>query len=378
MADYDMEGQLAQLRLKQAYDNQQQAQQPSQGRMAGQVYLTGNPIAQALRGYQANKDVEGATQQLQGIGQQRTDMRNKAMAEFLRTSQDQPAFEAAGPAPQGMPQEGGYTVPMQKGNLMKAFGGLANSGDPTFAQYGMKGMIEMPQIQMQEKAKADAIARQIAADAERERHNRVMEGNTIAALNARQNNANQKVDTGKTLTSGEVDKITGLDEALGTQNRLAETFKDEYAGYKSDFLGGLANTVGAKFDKGLEDQAAWWANHEANDNVARNRLFGASLTAGEKDAWDRTSIKPGMSASIAKTRMKERADLIEAQRNTRLQNLGKAGYNVKEFGTPPDTFKTKTATGGGQSPQDAAALQWAQSNPNDPRSAQILQRLGGK
>jgi len=32
--------------------------------------------------------------------------------------------------------------------------------------------------------------------------------------------------------------------------------------------------------------------------------------------------------------------------------------------------------GGSMSPQDKQALEWANSNPNDPRSAQIKQKLG--
>lgn len=160
MADYDMEGQLAQLRLKQAYENQQQAQQPSQGRMAGQVYLSGNPIAQALRGYQANKDIEGASQQLQGLGEQRQQMRNQAMADFLRQSQGSPEFQAAGPAPQGAPQEGGYTVPAQKPNLMGAYSGLAQSGDPMLAQMGMQGIQQIPAMQQQAELKRETLAHQ--------------------------------------------------------------------------------------------------------------------------------------------------------------------------------------------------------------------------
>jgi hypothetical protein len=151
--------------------------------------------------------------------------------------------------------------------------------------------------------------------------------------------APKPVDQGKPLPTKEIEKISGFDESLGAQTRLMETFQDNFGGYKSDVVGGLANTVGSKFDKGLQAQSEWWASHEANDNVMRNKLFGASLTAGEQAAWDRTSIKPGMSASMIKNRMKERADLINAQRNTTIGNLGKGGYNVSNFGTAPDTFK---------------------------------------
>jgi len=352
----------AQANLLRARQGQEYKTQQGPG-MVGRVYVGAHPLqglAEVLRTRKAANQEDIYTKELQDIGQQRKDMRNQAMAEFLRTSQDQPAFEAAGPAPQGAPQEGGYTVPAQKGNLMKAFGGLANSGDPTFAQYGMKGMIEMPQIQMQEKAKADAIARQTAADAERERHNRATEERMAAMLGATMAARNAKANAepvGKTLTSGEVDKITGLDESLGAQKRLAETFKPEYANYGSDLLGSAANMIGSKFSDKLQPQAEWWAAQEANDNIMRNKLFGASLTAGEQKAWDRTSIKPGMSDKMITERMTERAALIDAQRNTRLGNLGKAGYNVQNFGTAPQEFKPQQ--GGGIPSADAIAAEIA-------------------
>jgi len=140
------------------------------------------------------------------------------------------------------------------------------------------------------------------------------------------------------LTSGEVEKITGLDNSLGTQMRLMETFKPEYAGYGVKFAGDIANTIGSTFGGDKQSQAEWWAAHEANDNVARNALFGASLTAGEKAAWDKTSISPGMNPSMVENRMRERAALIEAKRKTSIENLGKANYNVENFQTAPTNF----------------------------------------
>lgn len=140
------------------------------------------------------------------------------------------------------------------------------------------------------------------------------------------------------LTSGEVEKITGLDNSLGTQMRLMETFKPEYAGYGVKFAGDIANTIGSTFGGDKQSQAEWWAAHEANDNVARNALFGASLTAGEKAAWDKTSISPGMNPSMVENRMRERAALIDAKRKTSIENLGKANYNVENFQTAPNNF----------------------------------------
>ena len=140
------------------------------------------------------------------------------------------------------------------------------------------------------------------------------------------------------LTTGEVEKITAIDISLGNQKRLAETFQDSYGGYPLKAGGEFANVMGAKFGGPNEAQAQWWAAHEANDNVARNALFGASLTAGEQKAWDKTTINPGMSPSMIKARMTERQDLIDAKRNTTIGNLDKAGYDVKNFNNKQDFY----------------------------------------
>jgi hypothetical protein len=148
----------------------------------------------------------------------------------------------------------------------------------------------------------------------------------------------------KPLTSGEVNKITDIDTSLGTQKRLKDTFDDKYAGYKLQMQGELANVIGSKFGGDNQAQAEWWASHAANDNIARNALFGASLTAGEQKAWEKTSINPGMSPSMIRNRMAERETLIEAKRNTTVENLGKAGYDVKGFKEKSDFYNPSVNT----------------------------------
>jgi hypothetical protein len=142
------------------------------------------------------------------------------------------------------------------------------------------------------------------------------------------------------LPTGEVEKITSIDNAFGTQKRLADTFEDKYGGYSLKIGGELANVFGGKFGGDNQAQSEWWASHDANDNVARNALFGASLTAGEQKAWEKTSINPGMSASMIKNRMTERQDLIDAKRKTTINNLDNAGYDVKGFKNTKDFYES--------------------------------------
>jgi len=140
------------------------------------------------------------------------------------------------------------------------------------------------------------------------------------------------------LPSNEVEKITAIDNSLGTQMRLMETFKPDYAGYKVKFAGDIANTIGSTFGGDKQSQAEWWASHEANDSLSRHALYGASLQPAEQRAWDRTTINSGMTPSMIENRMKERAALIEAKRNTTIENLGKANFNIENFQTAPTNF----------------------------------------
>lgn len=371
--DYSDPFSVQQAQAQASLQAAQQAKQyraPKETGMVGRVYVGTHPlqhVAELLRTYQGVKQEENAMNKLLDIGQQRQEAQGRDMSAFvqaLRGTPAQPAFEAAGPAQQGAPQEGGYTVPAQAakaGDPYAAYSQAMTSQSPMVRQMGMQGMAQLPQL---EQAKAEREANRAWQEQQRELDRQMRRDIAQQNLDLRREVRNagaQKVDLGKTLPTGEVDKITGLDESLGTQQRLMQTFKPEYGNYGSDFIGGIANTVGAKFSDKYQPQAEWWAAHEANDNIMRNKLFGASLTAGEQAAWDRTSIKPGMSDKMIEERMAERAALIEAQRNTRIQNLERAGYNVANFGKPTENFaKPKPAENTGGLPSaDAIAAELA-------------------
>lgn len=140
------------------------------------------------------------------------------------------------------------------------------------------------------------------------------------------------------LPSGEVEKITAIDNSFGAQARLLETFRPEYGGYKAKFAGDLVNTMASTFGGDKEAQADWWKSYNANDTIARNALFGASLTPGETKSWEATTVDISMTPSMIERRMKERAALIEAKRKTTLENLGKANFNVESFQAAPTNF----------------------------------------
>lgn len=140
------------------------------------------------------------------------------------------------------------------------------------------------------------------------------------------------------LGSTDINKITEIDDSLGVQKRLTETFRPEYGGYKVKFAGDIANTMASTFGGDKEAQADWWKSYNANDNIARNALYGASLTPGETKSWEATTVDISMTPSMIERRMRERAALIEAKRKTTIENLGKANFNVENFQTTPTNF----------------------------------------
>lgn len=170
---------LAQSSLQRA--QQEQQYQPKQGQMVGRVYVPTNPVehlAGALRNIMGGQQERQAIQEMQGIGQQRQAEQGRDMSAFvdiLRGKAAQPAFQAAGPAPQGAPQEGGYTVPAQAakaGDPYAAYSLASSSQSPMVRQMGMQGMAQLPQLEQQAALKREEIA-QRSLDKAEDRANRI-------------------------------------------------------------------------------------------------------------------------------------------------------------------------------------------------------------
>ena len=170
MQDFDMENQLAQQRYQQALAAQQKAGQMPQGKMVGNQYVRAHPmqyLSEMLRSYNVGQEKRGAEQELKDL----SGKRQTAIADALRTYGDKmqgaPAFEAAGPMPEGnapladplgldggkAAPSGGYQVPARAPDAMGAYTGLMQAPDASLRAAGMKGMME-------QQAKQAALAQQ--------------------------------------------------------------------------------------------------------------------------------------------------------------------------------------------------------------------------
>ena len=405
---YTAESAAIQRKLQMAQLLNQQAMQPLEmPQQAGVKISPYAGLAKILEGFNANQQEKSAIQAYKNLAEKYQTGNQADIANFLSAMQGTQAKELAGPAPQGAPagispegMEGGYIQPAQAPDRQRAMALALGSQNPTLQGAGgaMLGQMMTPKAPIQVAAGGtvlDPNTMQPIYTAPRERTGELgvydeyvkqakasgKQPMSIDQFITEQKKASRSItvnprermqfdpvrggvvnlDTGefkpvtsptgepiggreKPLTSGEVNKITDIDTSLGAQKRLKDTFDDKYAGYKLQMQGELANVIGSKFGGDNQAQAEWWASHAANDNIARNALFGASLTAGEQKAWEKTSINPGMSPSMIRNRMAEREALIEAKRNTTVENLGKAGYDVKGFKDKPDFYNPSVNT----------------------------------
>jgi len=402
---YTAESAAIQRRLQMAQLLGQQALQPVE--VPQQAGVRASPymgLAKMLQAYNAGSEEKAATEAFKDLANRYQAQGQEELGNFQKLYEGTsavPQKELAGPAPQGAPQgissegmEGGYIQPAQAavpGDMKKAMAyAISAKTNPLLQNLGYQAMMDIPKMEAakaERESQRDFLKSQqqerLAETATQNELNRISRADVAReSIEARKENAKLiaslkqspkdriEYDSArggfvnketqefkpalingepigakeKPLTSGEVNKITDIDTSLGAQKRLKETFDDKYAGYKLQMGGELANVIGSKFGGDNQAQAEWWASHAANDNIARNALFGASLTAGEQKAWEKTSINPGMSPSMIRNRMAEREALIDAKRNTTVENLGKAGYDVKGFKDKPDFYNPSVNT----------------------------------
>ena len=137
---------------------------------------------------------------------------------------------------------------------------------------------------------------------------------------------------GKQLKDTRWDKIKAdVSQYSGLKTSL-DTFNPEFAG---NIAGGAENLAqGVLGDRnsgmlgvGTPGQRQWWAQFYANDNLIRNALYGASLTASEQAAYERTTIAPGMDPEIVRANLAERQELIRKAISRDRKAAIAEGYN---------------------------------------------------
>ncbi|MES2295272.1 MAG: hypothetical protein V4527_18390 [Pseudomonadota bacterium] len=127
------------------------------------------------------------------------------------------------------------------------------------------------------------------------------------------------------LPNTQIQRLNDGSSSLANLQRALTNFQDNYGG---NLLGGVENTLqGINGSIGTPGQNQFWSDVAATDNVARNALFGASLTEGEKAAWEATTIRPSMDPAIIRQNLTRRVGIARAAL-TRLARTNAAnGFN---------------------------------------------------
>jgi hypothetical protein len=244
--------------------------------------------------------------------------------------------------------------------------------------------------------------------------------NTELTMQARRDAAIEKKNTPESAFGRQAideGRVFGTPEFYARVKELQE-MDMAYKQATQDRLVGSADANTARIDQMMDRER----RKEADEQEARNKKLDAeavelqrALAVAQRMAnnTDGMAGATGLDASLPSLRAATRefeADLKELTSLLTMANLGRltgvlsnsdilliansaSGIDPKA-GEPrmmaslseiegrlaralADAEQKKSALSGGMSPEDQAALEWANANPNDPRAAQIMERLNG-
>lgn len=134
-----------------------------------------------------------------------------------------------------------------------------------------------------------------------------------------------KTRQGRAVPQGVATAAAKKVEIRDNLTNFLNSFQDDFAG--NSVTGGLENTAQGLLGTGTPGQRNWWAQFSALDNQIRNELFGASLTDGEKKAYEATTITPRMSPNQVRANLRSRLAWVRKQVAKEKIFLKKNGYD---------------------------------------------------
>lgn len=146
---------------------------------------------------------------------------------------------------------------------------------------------------------------------------------------------------GKALPDSTIKRLEPKIEARDQLTAALGNFKDDFAGHS--VLGDASNTLQGITGLGAEGQRDWWAQFRSTDNVIRNQLFGASLTDGEKAAYNATTITPRMAPSEIRRNLRSRVQLVNKALARQRNVLTKNGFSQEALGALFDPLGQQNA-----------------------------------
>ena len=176
----------------------------------------------------------------------------------------------------------------------------------------------------------------------------------------------------KEPTEGERKAGTLLTRLRGSQAQLDEVTRKNPSAASPNVLGQALSGIGMESAGNLLT-----SSDRQRVNAAQLDLLDSALTLGTGAAYTREQLEgyrksffPQIGDSAAT--IKDKQDRLNNVIKSAEVAAGRAEpQSTPKFGPGAQNQRAPVAN-----PQDAEALQWARSNPNDPRSRAILQRLG--
>lgn len=186
----------------------------------------------------------------------------------------------------------------------------------------------------------------------------------------------EKDARGKDLPASELSALSELPVAEKQVDQLGEAFK------RLD-MGGLKGRVGGAVTGALNLQGTDTAEYNAAALLAMQAagkiVEGGKLAAGDEVKYRKMMPQPGDSPEVVNQKVAGMKGFLRDLAGRRAQAFKDARYNVPDSINPNATRpSTKPAPQSATEDEDAKALQWAKTHPDDPRAKKILQLHGAQ
>jgi len=133
----------------------------------------------------------------------------------------------------------------------------------------------------------------------------------------------------KPIDMSDRDKFTSGKEQLDLLKPASLSFKDKYAGFKSDALATAALEAGRRgIAPSMTESAQWWENYQQWLTNLMKTTFGASLTENEKSQILKFTASPAQEPKVVKENINRQIGIIEKTLANRATELANTGYNL--------------------------------------------------
>jgi hypothetical protein len=197
-----------------------------------------------------------------------------------------------------------------------------------------------------------------------------------------------KAAQGYAIPQAAASDLEGKVSAFSDLARAVNSFKDDFSGPGSKLESMAQGVLGV----GTPGQRDWWADFSRTDNITRNAIFGASLSEGEKAAYEATTVTPNMKPAEIKRNLERRLQIARKVLSRKKDFLLANGYNPQavdallngvdlnaapETADPVDLVKAvRERVSRGDDP--AETIQWLLDNNYRPSKEMIAQIVANK